>query len=438
MLATKTSLLDEIQLWFNRDQINYREVFGRLNKFDYRLLVCSDKDKRKAALLLLFTLFDLLNHKCRFVKKSNATEVEPVELLSPFCSKDKAIYLVVNTPVSKIDEFNAAIGDVLSLQRQTFERSMLSYVIDSGNRKMLVGVDSRSALKFAKDQWLDATPDPLERQCFLSKALINDKTGLPFELKIECRPIQKGAGTEEISKNEITALLTAGFIQALHSFTDDSKFNEKEIYRKSYLPKVACLPEKSPKEELQKEKIATFIGRLRTESPSEKTSAYSPPPTIENKSSLQKKVSFKFSISPTRSSHTKDLSSTKDSKTNPSIKHLVDPSPKVRRKNRTATQTELGRVQEDFSFTKPHTVQDLLRPRSPQLIEIIKKRGISSENKIHIKQTREFKLKISGNETSLQGHDSSPKASPVTKKGLFLIKKKEPPTTKASSPHAKF
>jgi hypothetical protein len=226
-MATKSQLLEELNHWFRQEQVDADEVLERLNGFDYLLLLNTDRDVRKAALLLLFALFDVLNRKSRTVK-SEVVDVHYMDLIGPFHCRDKAVYLVLNKKLADIDDFNDSITDTLNVQRSTFDRNMLSYIVNTGSRKILVGVDNKSALKFAKDQWLEATPDPLENQCFISKALVSDKNGIPYELRIKYKSVRNKLQFLNSSGNKVSALLTLGFINVLTSYANGSTKNKEK------------------------------------------------------------------------------------------------------------------------------------------------------------------------------------------------------------------
>lgn len=431
-MTAQAAIFDEIKSWFAKEQVGYTEVFERINKFNYDMLINSDIYVRKTALLLLFVLFDVLHQKTRLAKKG-PLEAEVIELKGPFYSKDKAVYLVVNNELPKIDEFNAYISDLLLTQKHSFDRNILSYVVQSGSRTMLLGIDSRSALKFAKDQWVDATPDPIDRICFLSKTLLADRTGLPFELKLNYRPIKKKQVKENLKKNDIAGLLTVGFIKALKSFSDDSKFNEREIYKTSYQP-VSPPQNTSTIEKKQltvttaapKSSMFSFVGTLPAENSSTKPSRTSQSPSKFINSSSPKTVSFKFSQSPNRSGKGNSGSSLKNSTRNFSIRNIPENSPKPRTKNKASTMNDLGcQTIEEFSFNKPALSPNLkiTATISPTNEE---RRSISPQSRMKAGKNTNVKP-VSSNFIHIPRLNSPSNQTSTTKRGLFMIKRKEIP-----------
>ena len=169
----KRKLLEETQKLLTLETVCIHEVTNRINTFDYDIFMYN-KETRKCALLLLFSLYYASIYKTAKVKRT-LLEVTTTNVNAPFYNKDRIMYLDINNNIDKINNFNKELNEILPTQGQCLDRSILSYVITSGNRKMMVSIDARSALKFVSDKWLEATPDPLDTVCFVSRPVKNEK-----------------------------------------------------------------------------------------------------------------------------------------------------------------------------------------------------------------------------------------------------------------------
>ena len=423
-----SELLEEIQKLISEERSCFNELITRLRTLDYSLLICADVSVRKAAMLLVFVILNTLH--CKVVgKRRSLTEMEDVKLVSPLHHVDKTVYLAVNSSVGKIEDFNRELDGILPSYRQVFDRSILSYVITSGNRKMLVGLDSRSIMSFVNSKWLDATPDPLETICFVNKSVLVDKIGFSFDFKLQCQPIMKTILNEDLNRIDIAGLLTIGFSKALISFKDDTKLDLRKFNKQA---SISDITETDKRNNRAIDGMTSKLGTVRHSSQNKFRLSHDVFPKKDSTSIQGSKQDLRLSISPTRSTKISQtvVSVSVKSRVGTTVNYSSE-SKSIGYRKRSETLQEIVEVEQESVFNQPIKSTNYI-PLSKGGIQkkplnkiILKSRDASIESLKSLKSitqvTEKPTLKAVNSLSTQPGSIDS-----TTKKGLFMVKKKVP------------
>lgn len=218
MSQSYAQLLEDIKLLTSTGNLTYLEYYERLCEFDYSFLESPILKIRKLSVLYIFYVYSKLNEKSGTgvqFKSFPCQTKQRLDLEAPLYYKENLVFLAIGHDLTDLDNFNTASRPAISRSWLNVERNIFSYLVGSKERSILVGLDSKSAIKYLKTEWLEATPDPLTTVIFTYRPFLADMASKNFELSIKCKPVKSKPEKAAFNKTSIATLFCIGLTKSL-------------------------------------------------------------------------------------------------------------------------------------------------------------------------------------------------------------------------------